>query len=102
MMGTEGCKRAVPLGTLWQNNLRLDELCSTNKYRYTQMNRYIHLERYLLRSQETKKRITDRTEGHRGVTPVGLQSTSAGGFAHRRKLKGLRTHFLESHGRNQL
>lgn len=62
MMGTEGCKRAVPLGTLWQNNLRLDELCSTNKYRYTQMNRYIHLERYLLRSQETKKRITARTE----------------------------------------
>lgn len=57
MMGTEGCKRVVPLGTLWQllNNLRLDEWCSTNKYRYTQMNRYIHLERYLLRSQETKK-----------------------------------------------
>lgn len=57
MMGTEGCKRAGPLGTLWQllNNLRLDEWCSTNKYRYTQMNRYIHLERYLLRSQETKK-----------------------------------------------
>lgn len=57
MMETEGCKRAVPLGTLWQllNNLRLDEWCSTNKYKYTQMNRYIHLERYLLRSQQTKK-----------------------------------------------
>lgn len=76
MMGTEGCKRAVPLGILWQlhNNMRLHGLCSTNKYRYTQMNKCIYLEWYLLRSHGTK-RITDGTKEHRGVPPVGLQST---------------------------
>lgn len=75
MMETEGCKRAVPPGILWQlhSNMRLDPLFSTNKYRYTQMNRRIYLESYLLRSHKTK-RITGGTKGHREVTPVGLQS----------------------------
>lgn len=46
------------------------------------MKRCIYLECYLLRSHETK-RMTDRTEGHRAVTPVGLQS--------RPQLEGLAT-----------
>lgn len=35
--------------------MRLDALCSTNKYWYTQMDRCIYLECILLRSHETKK-----------------------------------------------
>lgn len=56
-----------------------------------------HLPRGLL--PHKAKRMTGGTEGHRGATPG---DTSAGGFGHRRKLKGLSTHFLGSHGRDRL